>query len=74
MSTLREQGHRFIFRDGSYTWAHPALMVVSDVDVTDLTDEEFERFVSSNDKDLNYWRDLSDVSPQRMAVKIGETA
>lgn len=50
MSTLADQGFRFIYRPKAvirFNWRHPAEIQPGDTDCTDMTDEEFEAFVES---------------------------
>lgn len=42
---LQEQGFRFVLRDHRWLWLHPAELVLSDVDCTDMKDIQFERLV-----------------------------
>lgn len=52
MSNLRDAGFRYVYRcSGDFTWVHPAEVLSSDVDCTDMDDEEFERFVVSVSND-----------------------
>ncbi len=46
--TLREQGFRYIKRGEEFMWVHPADLQASDVDCTDMNDDEFAAFVASN--------------------------
>lgn len=45
-SNLKDVGFRFVRRqDGSFNWTHPLEVSPGDVDCTEMSDEEFERFV-----------------------------
>lgn len=46
--TLQQQGHRFTFHAGIYTWTHPALMTAEHVDCTDMDNDLFAVFVENN--------------------------
>ena len=39
------QGFRFIRRGAEFRWTHPAEMLSTDLDCTDMTDEQFEAAV-----------------------------
>lgn len=43
--TLQEQDFRFIKRGTEYKWCHPAELLTSDLDCTDMSDDEFEKVV-----------------------------
>lgn len=43
--TLQQQGFRFVRRDTEFKWSHPADMLASDLDCTDMSDAEFEQAV-----------------------------
>ncbi|GEM_PF-4485914 len=43
--TLRDQGFRFVNRCGRFAWVHPAELLEGDVDCTDMSDAEFEKYV-----------------------------
>jgi hypothetical protein len=45
--TLRDQGFRFIKRGSEFKWAHPADVQASDVDCTDMGDDEFAAYVAA---------------------------
>lgn len=44
--TLKDQGHRFVFRRGVYAWMPRPCMEPGDIDCTDMDDLEFETFVA----------------------------
>lgn len=47
-TSLQAQGFRFVYRAGygcGYTWTHSAEMQATDIDCTDMGDDEFEQFV-----------------------------
>ena len=44
--SLQQQGFRFIRRGGVFKWAHPADMSATDIDCTDMSDDQFEAFVA----------------------------
>ncbi len=44
--TLREQGFRFVCRDGRGQWLHPLEVQFHDIDCTDMEDDEFAEFVA----------------------------
>lgn len=46
---LREQGFRFVQRGAEFKWVHPADVQPSDVDCSDMSDEEFAAFVLNNE-------------------------
>ena len=43
--TLQAQGWRFVFRAGESRWSHPLEVQADDMDVSDMSDDEFEQFV-----------------------------
>lgn len=45
--TLKDQGFRFVCRDGKFDWLHPADIKPGDIDCTDMDDVQFEEFVAS---------------------------
>lgn len=45
--SLREQGFRFVFRNGRGQWLHPLEVQFHDVDCTDMDDDEFAAFLLS---------------------------
>ncbi len=45
--TLQQQGFRFVRRGSDFRWVHPADVLSTDVDCTDMTDERFEAFVAA---------------------------
>ena len=42
---LDKQGFRFVLRGADYLWVHPLEVRASDIDCTDMSDEQFEEFV-----------------------------
>lgn len=46
MSTLKDNGFRFVKRGKDFKWVHPAEMRSEDIDCTDMDDAEFEAVVS----------------------------
>ena len=42
--SLQDEGFRFTFRDGVFNWRHPLDIMPGDVDMTDASDEDFEKF------------------------------
>lgn len=53
--TLKDKGFRFVYRLGygrefgcDYTWSHPAELQPTDVDCTDMSDDDFQLFVQSH--------------------------
>lgn len=42
---LQDQGFRFVIRGARATWVHPAKVLPSDLDCTDMTDAQFEEAV-----------------------------
>lgn len=48
--TLREQGYRFIYRDGQSAWVHPLEVQFDDIDCTDMEDDEYADFVANLSK------------------------
>lgn len=44
-TSLRDKGYRFVKREGEFRWVHPLDVEFTDVDCTDLNDEEFEAIV-----------------------------
>lgn len=44
--TLRDQGFRFVKRGADFKWVHPADVQPSDVDCSDMSDDEFAAFVA----------------------------
>jgi hypothetical protein len=44
--SLKDAGFRLIERRGEFRWLSPAMMEAGDVDCTDMSDDEFEEFVS----------------------------
>ena len=46
--TLRDQGFRFIKRGSEFKWAHHADVQASDVDCTDMGDDEFAAYVAAH--------------------------
>lgn len=45
--TLAQQGFRFIARQGAFKWIHPADVQPTDVDCSDMNDDEFAAFVAA---------------------------
>lgn len=45
--TLRDQGFRFVKRGADFKWVHPADVQPSDVDCSDMSDDEFTVFVAN---------------------------
>ena len=45
--TLRAQGFRFIKRGADFKWIHPAEVQPSDVDCSDMSDDDFAAFVAA---------------------------
>lgn len=43
---LAAEGHKFIRRGNDFTWTHPNLLRATDVDCTDMNDEDFGREVT----------------------------
>jgi hypothetical protein len=48
-NTLKDEGFRFICRNGSFDWRHPLEVQSGDVDCTDMDDAEFEMFVMAQE-------------------------
>jgi hypothetical protein len=46
--TLQEQGFRFVKRGAEFKWVHPTDVQASDVDCSDMSDDEFAAFVAAN--------------------------
>jgi hypothetical protein len=44
---LDQNKFRFVFRDGLYTWSHRNEIRATDIDCTDMSDDEFVAFVIS---------------------------
>jgi hypothetical protein len=46
--SLQDQGFRFVWRPAlrECLWSHPAEVKPGDVDCTDMSDREFEQFIS----------------------------
>jgi hypothetical protein len=49
-ATLREQGYRFIYRDGQSAWVHPLEVQFDDIDCTDMDDDEYAAFVAKREE------------------------
>lgn len=47
---LDQNKFRFVFRDGLYTWSHIHELRASDVDCTDMSDDEFVSFVMARSR------------------------
>ena len=45
--TLPEQGFRFVNRQGAFKWVHPLEVQASDVDCSDMNDEQFAAYVAT---------------------------
>lgn len=45
--TLKKKNFRFVFTGAAFKWLHPAEVLGTHRDCTDMTDTEFEAFVSS---------------------------
>lgn len=41
------EGFRFVHREKTWLWVHPNLLRSSDIDCTDMPDDEFESFVET---------------------------
>lgn len=44
-SSPKDSGFRYVERQGDWLWVHPAELRPTDRDCTDMTDDEFERYV-----------------------------
>lgn len=44
-----QDGMRFIYRSGAYSWTHRLEMIQGDIDCTDMSDDEFDQFVRDRD-------------------------
>lgn len=44
--SLADDGFRLVLRDGSIRWVHPLEVLPTDIDTTDMNDEEFARFIA----------------------------
>lgn len=47
--SLKEEGYRFIYQDGLWSWQHPAIVKPGAIDATDLDDEAFEALVAAQE-------------------------
>lgn len=52
--TLKDEGFRFVCRDGVWSWTHPAELRPADFDATDMSDEEFSKIAIDMHKRLGY--------------------
>lgn len=43
--SLRDQGYKFVKRGNIFKWIHPDEVCDSDIDCTDMSDEEFDVIV-----------------------------
>lgn len=46
--TLRDQGFRFVKRGNEFKWQHPGDMQATDIDCTDMSDNDFADFVAAS--------------------------
>ena len=44
---LADNGFRLVYRDGAIRWVHPLEVLPTDIDTTDMSDEEYARFIAS---------------------------
>lgn len=50
MSTLAQQGFRFVRRGAAFNWVHPAEVLAADQDCTAMGDAEFEDVVAQTEQ------------------------
>lgn len=59
-TTLRDAGYRFCRREnGAWAWVHPAEVLSTDVDATNLDDGAFERLVAETEKAATLFYDMT---------------
>jgi len=44
--SLADDGFRLVYRDGAIRWVHPTELQPTDIDTTDMNDDEFARFIA----------------------------